>query len=82
MMVFVLVGAAGWRRRHDTGSNPAIVLASIVVILVVLGFFLADTLENAPGTVGAMVGVGLLAIVLDAVFRRTSPQARPTPKET
>ncbi len=82
MMVFVLVGAAGWRRRHDTRSNPVIVLASIAVILVVLGFFLADTIENAPETFGAMVGVGLLAIVLDAVFRRTSPQARPTPKET
>jgi amino acid transporter len=81
MMVFVLVGAAGWRRRHETGSNPMIVLASIAVILVVLGFFLADTIENAPETVGAMVGVGLLAIVLDAVFRGTPPQARPTPKE-
>ena len=44
------------------------------MILVVLGFFLADTIENAPETFGAMVGVGLLAIVLDAVFRRTSPR--------
>ena len=36
---------------------------------VVLGFFAVDTLENAPETFVAMVGIGLLAIVLDAVFR-------------
>ena len=81
MMVFVLVAAAGWRRRRETGSNPAIVLAAIAVILVVLGFFVADTVENAPETFGAIVGVGLLAIVLDAVFRRTSPEPQPTVKE-
>jgi amino acid transporter len=82
MIVFLLVGLAGWRRRHDTGSNPVIILASMALILVVLGFFFVDTIRNAPETFVAMVGVGLLAIVLDAVFRRTSPQARPTPKET
>jgi amino acid transporter len=77
LIVFALVGAAGWRRRHETGSNPVIVLASIAVILVVLGFFIADTLENAPETFGAMIGVALLAVVLDALFRR-APAPDPT----
>jgi len=70
LAVFLLVGAAGWRKRHDTGSNPVIILLSMAVILVVLGFFLADTIENSPETFGAIIGVGLVAIVLDALFRR------------
>jgi amino acid transporter len=70
LAVFLLVGAAGWRRRHDTGSNPVIILLSMAMILVVLGFFVADTIENSPETFGAIVGVGMVAIVLDALFRR------------
>jgi amino acid transporter len=70
LAVFLLVGAAGWRRRHDTGSNPVIILMSMAVILVVLGFFVADTIENSPETFGAIVGVGVVAIALDALFRR------------
>jgi amino acid transporter len=70
LAVFLLVGAAGWRKRHDTGSNPVIILLSMAVILVVLGFFLADTIENSPETFGAIIGVGLVAIMLDALFRR------------
>src|SRR6478609_7607355 len=31
LAVFLLVGAAGWRRRHDTGSNPVIILLSMTV---------------------------------------------------
>ena len=76
LVVFLLVGAAGWRRRHDTGSNPVIILLSMAVILVVLGFFVADTIENSPETFGAIVGVGVVAIVLDALFRRP-PAPRP-----
>jgi amino acid transporter len=80
MIVFLLVGLAGWRRRDDTGSNPAIVLASIALIGVVLAFFAVDTVRNAPETFVAMIGVGLVAIVLDAFFRRTS-STQPLPKE-
>src|SRR6476620_5905754 len=70
LAVFLLVGAAGWRRRHDTGSNPVMILLSMTVIVVVLGFFVVDTIENAPETFGAIVGVGVVAIILDALFRR------------
>ena len=37
-----------------------------------LGFFAVDTARNAPETFGAIVGIALLSIVLDALFRRTS----------
>jgi hypothetical protein len=42
----------------------------MTVIVVVLGFFVVDTIENAPETFGAIVGVGVVAIILDALFRR------------
>ena len=75
LAVFLLVCGAGWLRRRDTGSNPAIIVLAMAMIVVVLGFFIADTIRNAPETFGAIVGVGIVAIVLDALCRRP---AQPT----
>jgi amino acid transporter len=82
LMVFLLVGLAGWRRRVDTNSNPVIVLLAIAVIAIVLGFFAVDTVQTAPDTFIAIVLLGILAIVLDAVFRQKQPHGRsPSPPE-
>ena len=62
LMIFLLVGAAGWRRRADTGSNPAIVLLAIAVTAVVLGFFAVDTWQNAPETFAAIIAILVLAV--------------------
>ena len=51
---------------------------------IVLGFFAVDTLRNAPETFGAIVGMTLLAVVLDVVWKRVRdrPDAMPsTPAE-
>ena len=84
LMVFLLVGMAGWRRRSDTKSSPVIVALAIAATAIVLGFFAVDTLQNAPETFTAIVLLGLLAIVLDALVRRHRrtphpPEGRPSP---
>ena len=61
LMIFLLVGVAGYRRRADTGSNAFIVLAAIAVTATVLAFFAVDTLRNAPETFSAIVGIALLS---------------------
>ena len=73
LMIFLLVGLAGYRRRADTASNAVVVLAAIGLTAVVLGFFAVDTARSSPGTLGAIVGIALLSIVLDALFRRPTP---------
>jgi amino acid transporter len=70
LMVFLLIGLAGWRRRADTGSDAALVVAAVGVIAVVLAFFAVDTIRNDPWTFVAIVAIALVAVVLDAVFRR------------
>jgi amino acid transporter len=74
LMVFVLVGLAGYRRRADTGSNVVLVVASISITTVVLGFFVVDTIRNAPWTFIAITAIAVLSVVLDALVRRA-----PTP---
>jgi amino acid transporter len=69
LMVFLLIGLAGWRRRADTGSSAALVVAAVGVIGVVLAFFAVDTVRNDPWTFVAIVAIALIAVVLDAVFR-------------
>ena len=72
LIVFVLVGAAGYRRRADTGSNTALVVLAIAVTAIVLAFFSVDIVRNDPGTFIAIVGIAVASVVLDAVFRRGS----------
>ena len=70
LIIFLLVGVAGYRRRADTGSQAVIVLAAIAVTAIVLVFFTVDTLRNAPETFAAIVAIALLAVVLDLVWKR------------
>jgi amino acid transporter len=70
LLVFLLVGLAGWRRRADTNSNPVIVLLALALVGIVLGFFAVDTIQTAPETFTAIILLGLLAIVLDDLVRR------------
>jgi len=79
LMVFLLVGVAGYRRRADTLSNSAIVVLSIAVTAIVLGFFAVDTIKNAPWTFVAIAGIALLSIVLDALFRRSGRDSSTAP---
>ena len=73
LLIFLLVGVAGYRRRADTGSLAVVVLAAIAATAVVLVFFAVDTLRNAPETFAAIVGIALLAVVLDAAWKRVRP---------
>jgi len=70
LVVFLLVGIAGFRLRSETGAKGAVVLLGAAVTVVVLAFFAVDTLRNAPETFTAIVAIGLLAIVLDVVWKR------------
>jgi amino acid transporter len=75
LMIFVLVGIAGYRRRADTGSNTAIVVSAIGVTAVVLGFFAVDTWQNAPQTFTAIIAILIAAVLLDRWTRPRAPQA-------
>jgi amino acid transporter len=70
LMIFFLVGVAAYRRRADTGANVVIVLAAVAATAIVLVFFAVDTVRNSPETFGAIVGIAVLAVVLDLVWKR------------
>jgi amino acid transporter len=70
LVVFLLVGLAGYRLRSETGASAAIVVLGMAATAVVLGFFAVDTLRNAPETFGAIVAMTLLAVALDFFWKR------------
>ena len=78
LVVFLLVGLAGYRLRSETGASAAIVLVGMAATAIVLGFFAVDTLRNAPETFVAIVAMTLLAVGLDLVWKRV----RGTPADT
>jgi amino acid transporter len=79
LLIFLLVGVAGYRRRADTGSHAVIVLAAIAATAVVLVFFAVDTLRNAPETFTAIVAIAVLSVVLDVVWKRARGPASEGP---
>jgi amino acid transporter len=78
LLVFFLVGIAGYRRRAETGAAAWIIVLGLAVTLIVLGFFAVDTLQNAPETFTAIVAIAALALVLDFLWKRRRPVAVPT----
>ena len=69
LMIFVLVGAAGYRLRSVTGGSAAIILLGVAATLVVLAFFVVDTFRNAPQTFTAIVVIAALAVGLDLAWK-------------
>jgi amino acid transporter len=72
LMVFLLIGLAGWRLRGETGSSSALVLCAIGVTGVVLIFFAVDTIRNDPWSFVAIVAITLASLVLDFFSRGTA----------
>jgi hypothetical protein len=64
---------AGYRRRPETGANLLLILLGLGATGVVLVAFALDTLENAPETFTAIVGITLLAVAADFVWKRMRP---------
>jgi amino acid transporter len=75
LVLFLVICAAGYRLRANTGSSPVVILLATAVTAIVLVAFSVDTLRNAPETFVAMVLIGVLAIVLDTVWRARRPAA-------
>ena len=69
-----LPAASRHRQQPRRSSSLAIAVTAIV-----LGFFAVDTLQNAPETFVAIIGIGLLSVVLDAIVRHgRGKQGAPT----
>jgi amino acid transporter len=79
LVVFLLVGLAGYRRRGETGASSVVVLIGMAATAIVLGFFAVDTLRNDPDTFGAIVAMTLLAVGLDFVWKRVRDRSGDTP---
>jgi amino acid transporter len=80
LMIFLLVGASGFRLRSETGALGAVILAGMAATAIVLVFFAIDTVRNAPETFTAIVAITLLSVVLDFLWKRSrGPSAGETP---
>ena len=73
LMIFTLIGIAGYRRRAETGSNPVIMLLATGITVIVLAFFTVDTARTAPQTFTAILALAAAAIVLDRLSNHPEP---------
>ena len=75
LLIFLLVGVSAFRLRAEIGARGTVVLLAIAATAIVLAFFAVDTLRNAPETFAAIVGIAVLAVVLDLVWKRVRKSA-------
>ena len=73
LVLFLIICAAAYKLRANTGSNVVMIGLATLVTAVVLLAFSVDTLRNAPETFTAMLAIGLLAVVFDAIWRARRP---------
>ena len=81
LTIFLFVGLAGYRLRRETASSTGLVLTAMAVTAVVLVSFAVDTWRTAPQTFAAILGILVLAVVLDGwtrrLRRRSGPESPP-----
>jgi amino acid transporter len=70
LVVFLVVGVAGLRLRSESGSKAWLIVVTMLATSVVLAFFAIDTARNAPETFTGMLVLVVLAVVLDATWKR------------
>ncbi len=82
LVIFLLVGFAGYRLRAEIGALTAVVVAAIALTALVLVFFAIDTARNSPETFSAIIVITALAVVLDLVWKRVAPEPPPASVES
>jgi amino acid transporter len=70
MVIFMLIGVAAVRLRHETGSSIAVIVTAMAMTALVLVLFMADTLENDPATFVWTIVIALLAVLLEGFWSR------------
>lgn len=73
LVLFLIICAAVYKLRANTGSSVVMIGLATLVTAVVLIAFSVDALHNAPETFTAMLAIGVLAIIFDAVWRARRP---------
>lgn len=70
LVIFLITSIAAYRLRAETGSRAGVIIAAIALTVLVLVVFGVETLRTAPKTFTAMIGVLVLATILDLVWSR------------
>ncbi len=82
LVLFLIICAAAYKLRAETGSSVLLIGLATLVTAIVLVAFSVDTARNAPETFTAMLAIGVLAIVFDAVWRARKPAGPDAAVET
>lgn len=70
LAVFVLVGVAGLRLRHEIAAQAWVIIAAITASAVALSFFVVDTYRHDAKAFWAMIVIVVLGVVIDVVWKR------------
>jgi amino acid transporter len=70
LAIFLVTSIAAYRLRRETNSRAWVLIAAIAATVVVLAVFAVQTLRTDPGTFIAMIGILVLATILDLVWSR------------
>jgi O-antigen/teichoic acid export membrane protein len=70
LLVFTLVTVSHLRVRRETSARVALLVLALVTTGATLLVFMTTTLADEPATMAALIGIIVLSIVLDLVWKR------------
>lgn len=80
LLIFAAVNAANVRMAAQTASRAWLSASGAVLCLTALGVLIWQTVQEAPGAIGVLIGMLVLAVSIEALFRwtiRDQPRLNP-----
>jgi amino acid transporter len=77
LLIFTFITISHIRIRHETGAKLWVLGVGLITLLATLFSFATTTLAEEPATATALVGLLLLAVALDFVWKRVRPAQVP-----
>jgi len=69
LLIFLMLSIGHFRIRKDTGASATLLALGIVTVAITLLGFFATTIQTSPASLVAFVGLAVIAVVLDAIWR-------------
>jgi amino acid transporter len=77
LLIFTIITVAHFRVRAETGANAVMLALAVATAGLVLVTFVFTTLLHEPASIGALLGILVLAVVLDLWWKRVRRRAKP-----
>jgi len=69
LLIFLVISVGHFRIRKETGASAAVLLIAVATVVITLLGFFATTITTSPSSLIAFVGLAIIAVAVDTIWR-------------